>query len=94
MVTIGYADGLPRGLPRPGRPGTASRPVLPHGGAHVHGPAAGGCDGRAPVCAPGDDVTLLGAEGGNILQAEELATRCGTITNELLSRLGPRLELV
>lgn len=47
-----------------------------------------------PGVRPGDVATLLGAEGGNILQAEELATRCGTITNELLSRLGPRLELV
>ena len=27
------------------------------------------------------------------LYAEELAARCGTITNELLSRLGRRLEL-
>ena len=26
-------------------------------------------------------------------RAEELAARCGTITNELLSRLGRRLEL-
>ena len=46
-----------------------------------------------PGVRPGHVATLLGAEGGNILQAEELATRCGTITNELLSRLGRRLEL-
>ena len=40
---------------------------------------------------PGDIVTLIGRDGGQEIQAEELAERCGTITNELLSRLGSRL---
>ena len=40
---------------------------------------------------PGDIVTLIGRDGGQEIRAEELAERCGTITNELLSRLGSRL---
>ena len=43
---------------------------------------------------PGDVATLLGRDGAEVLSAEEMATRCGTITNELLSRLGARLERV
>ena len=47
-----------------------------------------------PEAAPGDVVTLIGRDGANELRAEELAARCGTITNELLSRLGSRLGIV
>ena len=43
--------------------------------------------------APGDAATLLGCDGGEAITAEALAAQCGTITNELLSRLGPRLGL-
>ena len=40
-----------------------------------------------PETAPGDVATVLG-------RAEELAEQAGTITNELLSRLGTRLPVV
>lgn len=39
---------------------------------------------------PGDTVTLIGPG----LPCEELAAACGTISNEILSRLGPRLPRV
>ena len=42
---------------------------------------------------PGDTVTLIGRDGGQVIRAEELAARCGTITNELLSQLGSRLSI-
>ena len=42
---------------------------------------------------PGDPVTLIGADGPVRIPAEEVAARCGTITNELLSRLGARLPV-
>mgnify|MGYP005760619525 CR=1 FL=1 len=48
----------------------------------------------APDAAPGDIATLLGTDGSAAIRAEELAARCGTITNELLSRLGSRLGIV
>ncbi|CUQ44854.1 hypothetical protein HMPREF0995_00169 [Lachnospiraceae bacterium 7_1_58FAA] len=44
--------------------------------------------------APGDTATLIGRDGDAVLTAEEAAQAAGTITNELLSRLGPRLERV
>ena len=51
VVTAGYADGLPRALPQGGGGGAAGRAAVPHGGAHVHGPAAGGCDRCPAGCA-------------------------------------------
>ena len=47
-----------------------------------------------PQAAPGDMVTLLGADRDAVLRTEEVAVQCGTITNELLSRLGARLPIV
>ena len=44
--------------------------------------------------APDDTVTIIGRDGGRVIRAEELAACCGTITNELLSRLGMRLPIV
>lgn len=47
-----------------------------------------------PNVRPGDVATLIGRDGELTIRAEEVARRCGTITNELLSRLGTRLEQV
>lgn len=92
-VTIGYADGLPRSLSE-GR-GT----VLLHG---QHAPIVGRicmdqllADVTAiPGVKPGDIVTLIGSNGEKSISAADLADACGTITNELLCCLGPRLERV
>ena len=93
VVTIGYADGLPRCLPQQGGRVLLRGQFCPMVGRMCMDQLLVDVT-DVPGVRPGDVATLLGAEGGNILQAEELATRCGTITNELLSRLGPRLELV
>ena len=47
-----------------------------------------------PGVRAGDAATLIGRDGGLTIRAEEVARRCGTITNELLSRLGHRVEQV
>ena len=47
-----------------------------------------------PGAAAGDVVTLIGRDGGEEIAAETVAARCGTITNEILSQLGPRLPVV
>ena len=47
-----------------------------------------------PGVAAGDIVTLIGRDGECALPAEAVARAAGTISNELLSRLGPRLERV
>lgn len=47
-----------------------------------------------PEAEVGDVVTLIGQDGGEKISAERVAEQCGTITNELLSRLGGRLPAV
>lgn len=93
VVTIGYADGLPRDLAY-------------HGGqVLIHGsfcPMVGRlCMDQlmvdvteAGTVQPGDIVTLIGRDGNAVIRAETVAEQCGTITNELLSRLGHRLPVV
>lgn len=92
-VSIGYADGLPRDLAERG------------GEALLHGvrvPIVGRlCMDQLLIDATdagevrgGDAVTLIGEDKGERITAEEVAGRCGTISNEVLSRLGGRLGLV
>ena len=93
VVTIGYGDGLPRQLSQEG------------GEALIHGfrcPMVGRmCMDQlfldvteVPEIRPGDIVTLIGRDGGQEITAQEVSSHCGTITNELLSRLGPRLNVM
>ena len=93
VLTIGYADGLPRELARRGGR------VLLHG--HSCPMAGRMCMDQllvdvteVPQARPGDTATVIGWDGGAFLPAEELAERCGTIPNELLSRLGSRTRRV
>lgn len=93
LVTIGYADGWPRSLS-----GGRGR-VLVRG---RYAPVAGlVCMDQMlvdvtgiPGAAPGDVATLIGRDGDACLTAGEAALAADTITNELLSRLGERLERV
>lgn len=91
-VSIGYADGIPRGLSNKGH-------------ALVHGKKAA-MIGRIcmdqllidvsdiPQAAAGDEVVLIGKCGGKEISAGDFAKEAGTISNEILSRLGERLERV
>lgn len=93
VVTIGYADGLPRSLSQQGGE------VLLHG---TRCPMVGRmCMDQlmvdvtdVPCVKPGDVATIIGTDGGQVIRAEDMAGQCGTITNELLSRLGHRLPIV
>lgn len=94
VLAIGYADGLPRNY------GAQGGVVLLHG---ARCPVVGRvCMDQMLVDATdlptppkaGETATLIGTDGAGTLRAEEVAVACGTITNELLSRLGPRLGLV
>ena len=44
-----------------------------------------------PEAAAGDTVTVLGSSGALSISACDIAASCGTIANEILSRLGPSL---
>lgn len=91
VLTIGYADGLPRSLAQNG------------GQVLVHGqlcPMVGRmCMDQLfvdvtdiPDVSHGDIATFIGRDGLLNIRAEDLAKRCGTIPNELLARLGSRLR--
>ena len=92
VVTIGYADGLPRQLPQQGGRVLIRGAFCPMAGRMCMDQLLVDVTALPDVQA-GDVVTLIGRDGARELRAEELAARCGTITNELLSRLGRRLEL-
>lgn len=91
-ASIGYADGIPRNFAAQGGE------VLLHG---KRVPVVGRlCMDQLLIDATdagethtGEIVTLIGRDGEECILAEELAGRCGTITNELFSRLGSRLGL-
>ncbi|MWV46103.1 serine racemase VanT catalytic subunit [Paenibacillus sp. HJL G12] len=90
-VSIGYADGIPRSLSE-------------HGGyVLIRGQRASMigsiCMDQLTVdvtsidgVRQGDTVTLIGQDGEETLTACQIAERCGTVSNEILSRLGSRVE--
>lgn len=91
ILSIGYADGLPRTL------SDGNGRVLING---YSAPVIGRICmdqtlvdvSRIPTVTQGDTAILIGRSGMQEITAGELAERCGTITNEILSRLGGRLE--
>lgn len=93
VLSIGYADGIPRALS-----GTGSY-VLIHGKkAEIIGRI---CMDQMvvdvteiPEIKRGDIATIVGKDGREQIAFADLAVETGTITNELMSRLGSRLEYV
>ncbi len=92
-VSIGYADGLPRELPKRGGKVLVRGQECTLIGRLCMDQALIDVT-EVPEAAAGDVVTLIGCDGGAVLRAEDLAAQCGTITNEILSRLGQRLPVV
>ncbi|SEN83392.1 alanine racemase [Amphibacillus marinus] len=92
-ISIGYADGFPRAL------SNQAAYVLIRG---KRVPVIGRvCMDQLTVdvstlanLQPDEVVTLIGSDGHEVVRAEEVADLAGTITNELLSRLGERLERI
>ncbi len=92
VVSIGYADGIPRALSGKGH-------ALVKG---VRTPVVGRiCMDQLfldVTCVsgvrPGDEAVFIGESMGRRIRAEEMADEAGTIANELLSRLGKRLDMV
>ena len=92
VVSIGYADGIPRELSNKGY-------ALVNGcWANVIGRV---CMDQLlldvtgiPEVHAGDEVVFIGRSGGKEIQACEMAGSAGTISNEILSRLGERLGRV
>lgn len=93
VIAIGYADGLPRNFSE------NNGYVLING---CKAPVVGRvCMDQTlvnvseiPEVQAGDAAVVIGKSGALEISAGELAVRCGTIANELLSRLGHRLERI
>jgi alanine racemase len=88
-VPIGYADGVPRNV------GVAGAEVLVHG---RRAPIAGTVTmdqlmidaGDLPI-EVGDEVVLLGVQGGEEITATEWAEHLGTIPYEIVTGIGTRV---
>ncbi|HZZ84575.1 MAG TPA: alanine racemase [Anaeromyxobacteraceae bacterium] len=93
-LPIGYADGYHRRLS--GRPGFGCAEVLVRG---RRAPIAGTvCMDmcmvdvtEVPGVEPGEEVVLLGDQGGERIDADELAAKAGTISYEILCNVGARV---
>jgi len=87
-IPIGYADGVPRGL------GDTSGEVLirakrrPLAGTVTMDQLMVAVDDDVQV---GDEVVLIGAQEAERVTADDWARLTGTISYEILARLGPRL---
>jgi serine/alanine racemase len=92
-ISIGYADGIPRALSENGgyvlirgqRARIIGKICMDHLMVDVT---------HMDEVKRGDIATLIGQDGETIITAEQVAEQCGTITNEILSRLGSRVERV
>lgn len=86
-LSIGYADGLPRALS-----GGVGKVLINGERAPIIGRVCMDqtivdISGAAEVCA-GDTAVIIGKSGNDEISAYEIAEDAGTITNEILSRLG------
>ena len=92
-VSIGYADGVPWRL------GTTGGEVLVGGrrraiaGSVTMDQILVDCGDGGSVH-PGDEVVLLGRQGGEEIRAWEWAERAGTIAYEVVCGVGPRVKRV
>jgi len=89
LLGVGYADGFPRTLSNCGRVllGGKRCRVL---GAVCMDLIMVDVTGAHPV-APGDRAVLVGSDGKDRIGIVEVARRAGTISYEVLTRLGPRV---
>jgi len=89
VLHIGYAEGLPRALSNAGQALVAGRRVPFVGRICMN---MSFIDVTAvPEAVPGSRVTLVGADGGERIDANELAEAAGTIGYEIVARLPAEL---
>lgn len=89
-LPVGYADGYPRRLSGgQGEVLVRGRRAPVVGTVCMDLTMADVTD--VPGAAPGDEVVLLGAQGSEVVDADELAERAGTISYEILCCVGRRV---
>jgi len=92
-VSVGYADGVPRQMSGKGAACLINGRKVPVIGLIcmdmlIIDVTEAGC------VSAGDIVTLIGRDGDEEIRCEEVAAASGTITNDILCRLGSRLPRV
>ena len=91
-ITLGYADGYPR-------PYSASAKVIIGG---MYAPIAGNiCMDQCmadvtdvPGVKAGDEIIVMGSDGGNTILADDIAAATGTINYEIVCAFGQRLPKI
>ena len=91
-VAIGYGDGLPRALGNTGFALVRGRRVPLRGRVSMDSVVLDVTEVDDVVA--GDVATFVGADGDAWLALDEVAARAGTISYEILTRLGNRLERI
>jgi len=92
-VPLGYADGVTRRLWARGGEVLIGGRRCPVAGTVTMDQLMVDCGTGASV-APGDEVVLIGTQGGEEIAAAEWAARLETITYEVLCGIGPRVPRV
>jgi alanine racemase len=92
-VPIGYADGVPRDLFDAGATVLIGGRRCPIAGAVTMDQIMVDCGPDAEV-RPGDEVVLIGRQGGEESTATDWASMTGTISYEVLCGIGPRVPRV
>ena len=88
VVSIGYADGLPRELSNQGHALINGKKVSIIGRVCMDQLMVDVSEVKGAAC--GDEVIFIGKSGDEMIKAEELAQEAGTIANEILSGIGRR----
>lgn len=93
ILSIGYADGIPRSLSFGQSSVIVNGTLAPVLGSICMDQMQVDITG-IPNVKQGDIAVIIGRSGGNEVSVYDMAEKEGTITNEILSRLGGRLERV
>ncbi|MFW5996778.1 MAG: alanine racemase [Lentisphaeria bacterium] len=89
-IPIGYADGYPRSLSNVGEVLIRGRKCRVIGSVCMDYIQV--ALDNVPEVRKGEEVVLVGRQGKETIALDELAVRAGTITYDLLTGLGPRVE--
>jgi alanine racemase len=92
-IPIGYADGVPRGLSAAGGEVLIGGQRFPMVGTVTMDQLMVDC-GPDSAVQPGDDVVLLGTQGDQTITPWDWASLVGTIPNEIVCGIGPRVGRV
>ena len=93
ILPIGYGDGFPRNLSRGNACVRVREYIVPIIGCICMDHIAIDITDADGVNV-GDTATLIDNQGSSLLSAPEIAGHSGSISNELLSRMGARLPVV